>query len=64
MAPDQTTLFHNVIGRAEYLSKQDNTAYLSFNSDIVGLCKALCEELERVSKRIEIIEKTAHMFTD
>ena len=59
MALDQTTLFNNVIGRGEYLSKQDNTGYMFFNSDIIGLCKALCEELERVYKRIESLEKMA-----
>lgn len=52
----ETTLFNNVIGRADFLSKQDNTAYIFFNSDIIGLCKALCEELERVYERIEKLE--------
>lgn len=59
MTKETTTLFHNVINRADYLSEQDNTDYLSFNSDIIGLCKALCEELELLHKRIESLEKMA-----
>ena len=57
MGESLTTLFNNAIFRANFLSKQDNTNYIFFNSDIIGLCKALCEELELLHKRIEKLER-------
>ena len=38
---------------------RDYTDYIYFNSDIIGLCKALCEELELLHKRIDEIEGKA-----
>jgi hypothetical protein len=60
MAESLTTLFNNIINRAVFLSKSTYTTdmnrfYLGQHSS--ALCQALCEELERVYKRIEKLER-------
>ena len=51
----ETTLYNNIINRANFVIKDINATFRLELAD-GALCQALCEELERVYERIEKLE--------